>query len=84
MTYDIDPEVVNTTQTLLDAVSAVIGEDSDLMPSSAVLIYKTIRPDGTTRMDFVVTHDLDMSDVAGLTAVVHDSTLDWFRGQDEL
>lgn len=78
---DMDPEVVETTQALLDAVAEVLGPESDLMPSSAVLIYKTIRSDGSTRMDFVVTHDLDMSDAAGMAAVVHDAALEWFRGQ---
>ena len=84
---DIDPEVLDTTNILLDAVTRVLRNGdapSESMASSAILIYKTVRPDGTEASDYVITTDLDMYDVVGLCTVVADSARAWFQRQDEI
>ena len=78
---EMDPEVVATTQALLDAIVAIV-DNPDLLPISGLLIFKTIHVDGTPKMDWVVTHDLTMVEVIGMTEAIKDSALGWFRQQD--
>lgn len=68
---DIEPDVVEITNALLEAAQVCVGTHSRQMPVSAVLIYKTLLPDGSGLLDFKITHDLDMATVAGLTQVVN-------------
>jgi hypothetical protein len=82
---DLDPEVIETTDLLLKCVSDIVSSTvkGEVMPLSAMLVYKTMNSQGQPRIDYVITHDLDMLDAVGMAEFVKTMSLQYFVNQDD-
>jgi hypothetical protein len=59
--------VQNTTDLLFDTVSKALAlvDVTDRLPTSAILIYETIGPDGQQQFDYVVSNTVTLTSMIG-------------------